>query len=300
MCTCTRDVPVEACCTQLRTLPVQRCASPPVAELLKVREHTEVSIPLCSSETRDVVCLAELPHLRTGNICFKSMQDSVLCSLGKCAFLEKLDLYAAIYLTGTSRPTGVATLEELNLCDCSHVGRGAAGLVKLPPLRVLSLRDTRVTNYCLEVLGESRSFVKLYLFSCRYTSDITPVLGIATLCELNVLGFKDSRSTKHNFPRLPNLRSLSIGRVDSSKCERHIFKHPQGPTGRKLCRDDSRAIKPSFIERMQTLVELGRDGNKMHVTLDRLFELPHLRVLSLRCPGPSSRVKFLPKCASMV
>ncbi|KAG8344112.1 hypothetical protein TRVL_05065 [Trypanosoma vivax] len=51
---------------------------------------------------------------------------------------------------------------------------------------------------------------------------------------------------------------------------------------------------------MQTLVELGRDGNKMHVTLDRLFEVPHLRVLLLRCPGPSSNVKFLPKCASMV
>ncbi|KAH8610386.1 hypothetical protein ERJ75_001109200 [Trypanosoma vivax] len=298
MCTCAHDVPMEACCTQLWTLPAQRCASPPVAELLKVREHTEVSIPLCSFETRDVACLAELPHLRTGNICFKSMQDSVLCSLGKCAFLEKLDLPASIYLTGTSRPTGVVTLEELNPCDCGHVGRGATGLVRLPRLRVLSLRDTRVTNCCLVVLGESRSFVKLYLFSCHYTRDITPVLGIATLCELNVLGCNNSRSTKHNFARLPNLCSLSIGRVDSSKCERHILKHAQGLTTLKLRRDDSRAVKSSFIERVQTLVEL--DGNKMHVNLNRLFEVPHLRVLSLRCPGPSSNVRFLPKCASMV
>ncbi|KAH8616683.1 hypothetical protein ERJ75_000454100 [Trypanosoma vivax] len=51
---------------------------------------------------------------------------------------------------------------------------------------------------------------------------------------------------------------------------------------------------------MRTLVELQRDSNKMHVNLDRLFEVPHLRVLPLRCPGLSSNVSLLPKCASMV
>ncbi|CCD21726.1 hypothetical protein ERJ75_000445900 [Trypanosoma vivax] len=69
--------------------------------------------------------------------------------------------------------------------------------------------------------------------------------------------------------------------------------------GLKLRRDDSQAVKPSFIEMMQTLVELERDANKMHVNLDRLFELPRLRVLSLPCPVPSANVKFLPKCASI-
>ncbi|KAH8616780.1 hypothetical protein ERJ75_000445800 [Trypanosoma vivax] len=167
MCACTHDVPVEACCTQLRTLPAQRCASPPIVELLKMREHAEASIPLCSSETRDVPCLAGLPHLPTRNTCCTSMQDSVPCSLGKCALLEKLDASAAIYLTGVSRPAGAATLEELNPCDCGHVGRGAAGLGRLPRLRALSLRNTRVTSCCLVVLGESPSPVKLDLSSCR-------------------------------------------------------------------------------------------------------------------------------------
>ncbi|CCD18313.1 hypothetical protein ERJ75_001375100 [Trypanosoma vivax] len=300
ICTCTHDVPVEACWTQLRTLPVQRCASPPIVELLnKMGEHAEASTSLCSTETRDVASLAGLPHLRTRNICFKSMQDSVLCLLDKCAFLDMLDLSAPIYLTDISPLAGVLTLEELNMHNCSHVGRGAGDLGEMPRLRVLNL-NTLVSDYCLVVLGESLSFVKLYLSSCRHVSDITPVLGTATLCELNVLCRKNSRSTKHNFPCLPNLRSLSIGCVDSSKYERHILKHPQGLTSLKLRRDDSRAVKSSFTERMQTLVELERDANKMYVNLDRLFELPHLRVLSLRCPGPSANVKFLPKFASMV
>ncbi|KAG8343239.1 hypothetical protein TRVL_05932 [Trypanosoma vivax] len=138
------------------------------------------------------------------------------------------------------------------------------------------------------MLGESPSLVKLDLSSCLHISHITPVLGIATLCELNVLGCKNSRSAKQNFPCLPNLRSLAIGRVDSSKNEKHVIKHPQGLPTLKLRHDDSRAIKSSFTERIQKLVELERDANKMRVILDRLFELPHLRVLSLRCPGPSS------------
>ncbi|KAG8341451.1 hypothetical protein ERJ75_000412300 [Trypanosoma vivax] len=51
---------------------------------------------------------------------------------------------------------------------------------------------------------------------------------------------------------------------------------------------------------MRTLVELELDASKMHVNPERLFESPHLGVLSLRCPGPSFSVRFLPKCASMV
>ncbi|KAG8344004.1 hypothetical protein TRVL_05171 [Trypanosoma vivax] len=177
--------------------------------------------------------------------------------------------------------------------------RRVCALLQLPRLRVLSL-NTLVANYCLVVLGKSRSLVKLDLSSCLHVSDITPVLGIATRCELNVPGCRNSRSTKHNFPCLPNLRSLAIGRVDSSKYERHVIKYPQGLTSLKLRRDDSRAIKSSFTERIQTPVVLERDANKMRVILDRVFELPHLRVLSLRCPGPSSNAKFLPKYASMV
>ncbi|KAH8617819.1 hypothetical protein ERJ75_000343400 [Trypanosoma vivax] len=300
MCACTRDMPVEACCTQLWTLPAQRCASPPTVELLKMREHAEASTSLCSTETRGVACLAGLPRLRTLSICCTDMNDSVLCSLGKCALLEKLDVSAPTYLTGTPRLAGVVTLEEPNPCDCSHIGRSATGLVRLPRPRVLSLRNTRVTSCCLVVLGESRSLVKLDLSSCRHISDITPVLGTATLCELNVLGCKNSRSTRHSLPRLPNLRSLSTGRVDTSKCERHVIKHTQGLTGLKLRRDDSRAVKSSLTERMQTLAELERDANKMRVILDRLFDLGHLRVLSLRCLVPSFSVRFLPKCASMV
>ncbi|CCD19392.1 hypothetical protein, conserved in T. vivax [Trypanosoma vivax Y486] len=297
-CSHAHGAPAEVSCTKLRTFSVHKCVSLPIVELSKMKELEEVSFSHCNLKTRDVVNLAGLQHLRILSICSTDIGDSALRSLGKCAFLEKLNLSVSIYLIDVSPLADVLTLEELNLRDCSCVKRGAGDLGRLPHLRILNLKNTGVTDSCLVGLGTSRSLVKLVLSSCRFVTDITPVLGIATLEELNVLDCKEMTPKEHDLSRLPNLRSLSIGRLDHFASKGSDLTCPFGLTNLNLRCDYQLSPTSSFIEKMQTLVELEVDDG-LHINLDGLSQLPHLRTLSLHSLRYPQGVNSLLKCTSI-
>ncbi|KAH8603612.1 hypothetical protein ERJ75_001803700 [Trypanosoma vivax] len=221
-------------------------------------------------------------------------------SLGKCGFLEKLDLYSTASLTDVSPLANVLTLEELDLSFCSPIEKGAGDLGRLPRLRVLNLKDTGVTDNCLVGLGTSRSLVKLDLSWCTNITDITPVLGIATLEELNVLCNDEASSEKYDFSRLQSLRGLSLRRADYFEHEEHVSVFPSGLTKLNLYCAGRSNITLSFIKKMQTLVELEIYSAKVCVNFDELSELPYLRTLSLCTSKYPCGVKSLSKCTTLV
>ncbi|CCD21690.1 hypothetical protein ERJ75_000164100 [Trypanosoma vivax] len=294
------SVPAEVSCTQLRTFSAHNCYSLPIAELSKMNELEEVSFSHCNLKTRDVVNLAGLQHLRILSICRAAIDDSALLALGKCAFLEKLDLSSTDTLTDVYPLANVLTLEELNLHDCRKIEKGAGDLGRLPRLRVLNLKHTGVTDSCLVGLGTSRSLVKLDLSWCWNITDITPVLGIATLEELDVLCNGEALSKRCDFSRLPNLRGLSLvkaGRLDHKK---HVSAFPSGLTKLNLYGADTSNTTRSLIKKMQTLVELKLSSETVPVNFDELSQLPHLRTLTLRtCEFPYG-VKSLSRCTTVV
>ncbi|KAH8605575.1 hypothetical protein ERJ75_001582800 [Trypanosoma vivax] len=299
-CSCAHGAPEEVSCTKLRTFSAHHCYSLPTVELSKLKELEEVSFSCCVLGTRDVVNLAGLQRLRILSICRTAIDDSALLALGKCPFLEKLDLSSTGNLTDVSPLAIALTLEELDLSCCASIKTGAGDLGRLPRLRVLNLKSTGVTDSCLVGLGKSRSLVSLDLSFIRSITDLTPVLGIATLEELNVLYSGEALSKKYDFSRLQNLRGLSLGIEGHFEHEEHVSALPSGLTKLNLHHAGTSNITLSFIKKVQTLVELKLNGDKMCVNLDELCELPHLRTLSLHsCKFPYD-VKSLSKCTTLV
>ncbi|KAH8603617.1 putative Leucine Rich repeat [Trypanosoma vivax] len=299
-CSCAHGVPAEVSCMKLRTYSSQHCYSLPIVELLKMEELEEVSFSYCVLKTRNVADLARLQRLRILSICRTAIDDSTLLALGKCAFLEKLDISYSHGLTDVSPLANVLTLEELNLSNCSCVEKGAGDLGRLPRLRVLNLKHTRVTDSCVVGLGTSRSLVMLDLASCWNITDITPVLGIATLQELDVLCNDEASSEKYDFSRLQSLRGLSLRRADYFEHEEHVSVFPFGLTKLNLYCAGRSNITLSFIKKMQTLVELKIYSGKVCINFDELSELPHLRTLSLSTSKYPCGVKSLSKCTTLV
>ncbi|CCD17925.1 hypothetical protein, conserved in T. vivax, (fragment), partial [Trypanosoma vivax Y486] len=285
---------------KLRTCSAHNCYSLPTVELSKIKELEEVSFFNCCLETRNVVNLARLQRLRILSICHEGMDDSALVSLGKCPFLEKLDLSSTGSLTDVSPLANVLTLEELDLSYCRKIEKGAGDLGRLPRLRVLNLKSTVVTDSCLVGLGTSRSLVRLDMSSCWNITDITPVLGIATLEELIVLYSGKKLSKRYNFSRLQNLRGLSLGRMGRLEHEEHFSAFPSGLTRLSLRCAGTLNITPSFIEKVQALVELELNGDKICINFDELSKLPHLRTLSLCSYKFPDDVKPLLKCTTLV
>ncbi|CCD18846.1 putative Leucine Rich repeat [Trypanosoma vivax] len=298
-CSCAHSVPAEVSCMKLRTYSSQHCYSLLTVELLKMVKLEEVSFSHCGLKTRDVVDLAGLQRLRILSIWGAAIDDSALLALGKCAFLEKLSLYSTGNLTDVSPLADVLTLEELNLSFCSSIEKGAGDLGRLPHLRVLNLKHTRVTDSCVVGLGTSRSLVKLDLSWCTNITDITPVLGIATLEELNVLCCGEASSEKYDFSRLQSLRGLSLIKKFFEH-EEHVSVFPSGLTKLNLYCADTSNITLSFIKKMQTLVELELIGGKPCINFDELPELPHLHTFSLLCCQFPHGVKPLSKCTTLV
>ncbi|KAH8620372.1 hypothetical protein ERJ75_000070200 [Trypanosoma vivax] len=296
-CSCAHGAPAELSCTKLRTFSAHHCYTLPTVELSKLKELEEVSFSFFGLKTRDVVNLAGLQRLRILSICYTDIDDSALLALGKCAFLEKLNLYSIGRLTDVSPLANVLTLEELDLSFCMDVKTGAGDLGRLPRLRVLNLVYTDVTDNCLVGLGKSRSLVKLDLSSCWSITDITPILGITTLEELNLLNSGRALSKKYDFSRLQNLRGLSLGKVDYFGHEEHVSALPSGLTKLNLRRIDVSNITLSFIKKMQTLVELELYVDKLRIGFDELSQLPHLRTFSLNSSWFSCSMKSLSKCA---
>ncbi|CCD21643.1 putative Leucine Rich repeat [Trypanosoma vivax] len=299
-CSCAHGAPAELSYTKLRTFSAHHCYTLPTVELSKLRELEEVTFSFFGLKTRDVVNLAGLQRLRILSIWGAAIDDSAVRSLGKCAFLEKLSLYSTGNLTDVSPLANVLTLEELDLSFCMVVKTGAGDLGRLPHLRVLNLKHTRVTDNCLVGLGTSRSLVKLDLSWCRNITDITPVLGIATLEELIVLCCGEASSEKYDFSRLQSLRGLSLVRADYFEHGEHVSVFPSGLTQLNLYCADTSNITLSFIKKMQTLVELELDRGKACINFDELYELAHLRTFPLHsCQFPYG-VKPLSKCTTLV
>ncbi|KAG8341156.1 hypothetical protein TRVL_08015 [Trypanosoma vivax] len=299
-CSHPHDVPAEVSCTKLRTFSAHNCVSLPIVELSKMKELEEVSFSYCGLKTRDVVNLARLLRLRILSICREGMDDSTVRLLGKCSFLEKLNLSFSRGITDVSPLVNVLTLEELDLSYCSCVEKGAGDLGRLPHLRILNLKHTRVTDSCLVGLGTSRSLVRLDLSFIRSITDITPVLGIATLEELNVLYNGEVLSKRYDFSRLQNLRGLSLWRAGRLEHVKHFSAFPSGLTRLSLRCVGTLNITPSFIKKTQTLVELELNGDKICTNFDELSKLPHLRTLSLCSYKFPYDVKFLSKCTTVI
>ncbi|KAH8620259.1 putative Leucine Rich repeat [Trypanosoma vivax] len=298
-CSCAHSVPAEVSCTQLRTFSAHHCYSLLPVELLKMVKLEEFSFSYRGLKTRDVVDLAGLQRLRILSIWGAAVDDSGLLALGKCAFLEKLSLYSTGNLTDVSPLANVLTLEELNLSFCSPVEKGAGDLGRLPRLRVLNLKHTDVTDSCVVGLGTSRSLVKLDLSWCGNITDIAPVLGIATLEELNVPYCGEASSEKYDFSRLQNLRGLSLIKKNFEH-EEHVSVFPSGLTKLNLYCAGRSNITLSFIKKMQTLVELKIYSDEKYINFDELPELAHLRTLSLHSCQLPCDVKPLSKCTTLV
>nr|CCD17082.1 unnamed protein product [Trypanosoma congolense IL3000] len=193
----------------LAVLTIVSCgALEDISLLATIRTLHYLTVEVCTALKTGAGDIGKLPELYELDLSYSSIKDSCLSGLSESHSLRKLVLASCSNLSDVSSLGTMMTLEYLSLNSCGTVGDGAGNIGNLPKLRELDLASTNVTDATLKGLCVSRCLSKLNISACSNLTDLSPLVEISTLEELNIRACMELRRGIGDLGKLPALRKL--------------------------------------------------------------------------------------------
>nr|CCC91210.1 putative leucine-rich repeat protein (LRRP) [Trypanosoma congolense IL3000] len=181
-----------------------------ISFLADVESLEEVTLEGCRNVVRGIFELGRMPRLQTLSLKDTVVTDASLSGLRFSRSLVKLLVESCAQLTDVAPVAAVKTLEEARFDGCRNVVKGVGELGRVPYLHILSLRETGVTDQCLQGLCCSRSLVELSLESCVHITDVGPLHQIDTLKAINLDRCENVIKGIGELGKMPRLQTLSM------------------------------------------------------------------------------------------
>ncbi|CBH14182.1 leucine-rich repeat protein (LRRP), putative [Trypanosoma brucei gambiense DAL972] len=253
-----------------------------VLHIADVQVLRQLTLESCTSLEEGVGKLGGLPALYELDLSYSSIVDVFLQGLSSSRSLVKLNLSWCDQLTDVSPLAELKTLKYLNLQSCEAVVAGIGDLGKLPGLYELDLSCTPITDCALRDLCSSRSLVRLDISSCDNLTDLSALVSLKTLGELNLDACTEVKQGIGNISQLPELRRLDgtcLPITDDSLRDLSASRSLV-----VLCLDTCMDITDvSCLAAVKTLEEISLNSClSVEKGVEALTTLPRLRSVNLR------------------
>ncbi|AAZ12094.1 leucine-rich repeat protein (LRRP), putative [Trypanosoma brucei brucei TREU927] len=197
-----------SCCRSLVELALEYCLQlTDVSPISMLETLQKVRFDGCKNVVKGFGELGRVPYLQTLSLNETNVDDRALFTLRATGSLVELSLESCPQLTDVTHLSMIDTLQKIVLEGCANVAKGVGLLGRLPALRELYAGATSIADTSISALSRSGTLTKIDVKFCQGLTDVSPLVDMKLLEEINLEGCKN---VEHGLPCLEKLNLLRV------------------------------------------------------------------------------------------